>query len=84
MAVLSISLPDTLKSFVEEESTKRNFSTSSEYVRALIRQEQNRIAREELEEKILEGLNSQPGVTLTEDSWEEIKLEARRRAGKIK
>jgi len=84
MAVLSISLPEPLKIFVEEESTKKHYSTSSEYIRDLIRKEQNRIAREELEEKILEGLNSKPGVVLTEESWEEIKKEARKRAGKLK
>ena len=40
---MNISLPDSLKSFVDEQVTDRGFGTSSEYVRELIRKDQDRM-----------------------------------------
>ena len=42
MSTMNISLPDTLKSFVDELVAERGFGTISEYVRELIRKEQDR------------------------------------------
>ena len=42
MSTMNISLPDTLKTFVDEQVSQRGYGTSSEYVRALIRKEQER------------------------------------------
>ncbi|WP_225032081.1 type II toxin-antitoxin system ParD family antitoxin [Paraburkholderia sp. XV] len=39
---MNISLPDTLKSFVDEQVCERGEGTSSEYVRELIRRDQQR------------------------------------------
>jgi len=39
---MSISLPDSLKSFVDEQVAERGFGTISEYVRELIRKDQDR------------------------------------------
>jgi len=36
---MSISLPDTLKSFIDEQASQRGYGTSSEYVRELIRKD---------------------------------------------
>ena len=36
---MNISLPDSLKSFVDEQVTQRGYGTSSEYVRELIRRD---------------------------------------------
>ena len=41
MSTMNISLPDALKSFVDEQVTKRGYATSSEYVRELIRADQD-------------------------------------------
>ena len=40
---MNISLPDTLKSFVDEQVSQRGYGTSSEYVRELIRKDQDRL-----------------------------------------
>lgn len=37
MSTMNISLPDTLKNFVDEQVSQRGYGTSSEYVRELIR-----------------------------------------------
>ena len=42
MSTMNISLPDTLKSFVDEQVSQRGYGTSSEYVRELIRKDQGR------------------------------------------
>lgn len=42
MTTMNISLPDSLKAFVDEQVSQRGFGTSSEYVRELIRREQDR------------------------------------------
>jgi antitoxin ParD1/3/4 len=39
MSTMNISLPDSLKSFVDEQVAQRGFGTSSEYVRELIRKD---------------------------------------------
>jgi antitoxin ParD1/3/4 len=42
MSTMNISLPDPLKSFVDEQVKERGYGTSSEYVRELIRKDQER------------------------------------------
>ena len=42
MTTMNISLPAALKSFVDEQVASRGYGTSSEYVRELIRKDQDR------------------------------------------
>jgi antitoxin ParD1/3/4 len=48
MSTMNISLPQALKSFVDEQVSNRGFGTSSEYVRELIRKDQERLQLREL------------------------------------
>jgi antitoxin ParD1/3/4 len=57
MSTMNISLPEGLKSFVDEQVSSRGFGTSSEYVRELIRKDQDRL---HLRGLLLEGGNSVP------------------------
>jgi antitoxin ParD1/3/4 len=57
MSTMNISLPDSLKSFVDEQVATRGYGTSSEYVRELIRKDQDRFRLREL---LLEGAASTP------------------------
>ncbi len=50
---LNISLPDTQRVFVEEKIKKEGYGTISEYVRQLIREEQRKDERKELELEFL-------------------------------
>ncbi|MEO8501193.1 MAG: type II toxin-antitoxin system ParD family antitoxin [Vicinamibacteria bacterium] len=43
MSTMNISLPETLKSFVDQQVNKRGYGTASEYVRELIRHDQDRL-----------------------------------------
>ena len=59
MSTMNISLPDSLKSFVDQQVTQRGYGTSSEYVRELIRKDQDRL---HLRGLLLEGAASAPAA----------------------
>ena len=57
MATMNISLPEPLKTFVDEQVAGGSYGTSIEYVRALIRNDQD---RQRLRNLLLEGASSAP------------------------
>lgn len=57
MTTMNISLPDTLKSFVDDQVSARGYGTSSEYVRDLIRKDQDKL---QLRGLLLAGASSAP------------------------
>ena len=59
MSTMNISLPDALKSFVDEQVNQGSYSTSSEYVRELIRKDQDRL---HLRGLLLAGAASAPAA----------------------
>ena len=60
MSTMNISLPETLKSFVDQQVRSRGYGSSSEYIRELIRKDQD---RQHLRGLLLEGAASPPAVT---------------------
>ena len=58
MAVVNISLPDQMKTYIDERLGEGRFSSTSEYFRDLVREDQKRRAQERLEKLLLEGLES--------------------------
>ena len=70
MASLNISLPQSLKDYVEGQVQAAGYSTPSEYVRELLRQDQQRRAEQKLEALLLEGLNSGDPIEITPEYWE--------------
>ena len=60
MSTMSVSLPDGLKSFVDEQVATGGYRTSSEYVRELIRRDRD---RQRLRELLLDGAQSPPAST---------------------
>jgi len=81
MSSLNISLPKSMKDFVESAVREGGYSTPSEYVRSLIREERKRKAERELEAFLLAGLDSGEPVEVTPTFWEQKRSEllARRR-----
>ena len=43
MSTMNISLPDTLKAFVDKQVSQGSYGTSSEYLRELIRKDKDRL-----------------------------------------
>lgn len=78
MESMNISLPEPLKEFVDRQIASGRYSTASEYVRELIREDEKRKAEERLEALLLEGLQGQESE-LTREDWTAIRKEARAR-----
>jgi len=57
MSTMNISLPDALKDFVDAQVAQGGYGTSSEYVRELIRKDQDRL---QLRTLLLQGGASAP------------------------
>ena len=59
MATMNVSLPDPMKDWVEAQAATGRYSNASDYVRDLIRRDQERVAQlAELQQLITEGLES--------------------------
>jgi antitoxin ParD1/3/4 len=56
MSTMNISLPETLKSFVDSQVADGDYGSSSEYMRELLRKEQDRVRLRRL---ILDGMESE-------------------------
>ena len=74
---MNISLPESLKAFVDEQIAERGYGTSSEYVRELIRKDQDRLRLRRL---LLEGAASAPVAPADSAYFESLRADVRRRA----
>lgn len=72
---MNISLPEALKDFVDDQVSARGYSTSSEYVRELIRKDQD---RQRLRGLLLEGAASPKAVRADEDYFDRLRQSGRR------
>ncbi len=70
MSSLNISLPKTLREYVEGQVENNGYTTPSEYVRTLIREDQKRKAIERSEGLLLEGIASGETVEVNRAFWE--------------
>ncbi len=80
MQSMNISLPDQMKHYVERQIAQGRYSSASEYVRELIRADEKYKAEEQLEARLLEGLNSAESEMTPED-WQAIRGSAMARLG---
>ncbi len=67
MQSMNISLPEPLKQFVELQIASGRYSSASEYVRELIRDDEKRRAEERMEALLLRGLESSASEWTQED-----------------
>ncbi|TDD67611.1 type II toxin-antitoxin system ParD family antitoxin [Jiangella aurantiaca] len=74
MSTMNISLPEPLKAFVEQQVAERGYGTSSEYVRELIRRDQD---RQHLRALIVEGAESAPADVADAAYFERLRALAR-------
>lgn len=58
MSTMNVSLPDELKSYVDEQVGDGGYGSTSEYVRDLIRRDKD---RQQLRRVLLDGASSSPG-----------------------
>ena len=77
MSTMNISLPETLKTFVDTQVSEGDYVSSSEYVRDVLRKEQDRVRLREL---LLEGAAS----PVSENIWNAEHFEKMRERIKAK
>lgn len=75
---LNISLPDSLRSWVLDQVEHGGFSSASEFVRHLLREEQKRQVQDFVDAKLRQGLASGPSIPMTDKQWEELRRDSRK------
>ena len=75
MRTMNISLPDPMKQYVEEQVTAGDYSSASEYMRELVRADQKRNAKVQLEQTLLESLLEGEPQEATPEFWATLRDE---------
>jgi antitoxin ParD1/3/4 len=73
MTTLNISLPESMQAYVDQQVAEGGFSTASEYIRQLVREDQKRAAKQRLEALLMEGIESGPPSEMTAADWDELR-----------
>ena len=74
---MSFALPETMRTYIDARVSTGNYGNTSEYIRDLVRRDQEEQARKRLRELIEEGLASGPGQQRTNADNEELLAIAR-------
>lgn len=67
MATMTISLPEPMREFIENEVAAGDYGSASELFREMVRDRQKRKAQERLEMLLLEGLESGEPIEVTDE-----------------
>ena len=82
MATMNVSLPDPMKGWVEAQTRSGRYSNASDYVRDLIRKDQDRAAKiEQMKRLVNEGLESGVGDRSMNELLQAARAEAEARHG---
>ena len=84
MNTMNIAIPKQLKDFVQRQVKQRGYSSVSEYVRDLIREDQGLQTLAALEVEVIKGLESGQSMPMTKKDWQNIREEVSRRAATSK
>ena len=84
MTTVTISLPESLRAFIDHQVATKGYGNVSEYFRSLLREAQKEEEDGRLEVLLLEGLASGDDVPVTPEFWKDLKAEARKIAAKHK
>ena len=82
MKSMNISLPDSMRAYIEEQVARGGYSTVSEYFRELVRQDQKQKAQERLEVLLLQGLDSGTATSMNAEDWENVRQSVREQVAK--
>jgi antitoxin ParD1/3/4 len=78
-ASLNISLPEPMKEWVEAQVAAGGYGTTSEFFRQLLRAEQQRQLRQEIDDNLHAALDSGASTPMTKKDWDRIRREGRKR-----
>ena len=77
MTTVTISLPESLKAFIDHQLATKGYGNVSEYFRSLLREARKEEEDARLETLLLEGLASGEDIQMTPEFWKDLKAEAR-------
>jgi antitoxin ParD1/3/4 len=83
-ASMNISLPESMKQWVDAQVENGGYGTASEFIRELLRQEQKRRARAQIDANLLDALDSGKSEPMTAKEWEEVRREGHKLAASRK
>ena len=78
---MSFALPELMRSYIDERVKSGAYGNTSEYLRDLIRRDQEELAKKRLRELMEEGLNSGPAHEMTPADWAGLRKAALGRKG---
>jgi len=81
MASLNVSMPDGMREYVDERTEEGNFGTPTEYIRSLVRQDQQVREKQLLEKKLLEALDDDRVEEVTPEFFERLRAFATEKVG---
>ena len=84
MTTVTISLPESLKAFIDRQLATKGYGNVSEYFRSLLRDAQKEEEDARLEALLLEGLAGGDDIPMTPGFWKDLKAKARDIAAKHK
>ena len=84
MTTVTISLPESLKAFIDHQLATKGYGNVSEYFRSLLRDAQKEEEDARLETLLLEGLAGGADIPITPEFWKDLKAEAHAIVGKHK
>ncbi len=73
---MSFALPEPMRVYIDERVKSGAYGNTSEYLRDLIRRDQEAQAAKRLRDLIEEGLASGPGRELSEAGWADLRISA--------
>ena len=81
---MNISLPESMKKYVDQQVETGGYGSVSEYVRELVRRDQKERAQTKLETLLLEGLESGEPIPVTPEYWQKLRRDITARRAKKK
>ncbi len=83
-ATMNISLPESMKKYVDQQVETGGYGSVSEYVRELVRRDQKERAQSKLEALLLEGIESGEPIPVTPEYWKKLRRDIVARRAKKK
>jgi antitoxin ParD1/3/4 len=76
---LSISLPSSLKKWVEEHVARKGYDNTDAFLIDILRREQEQDARDRVDALLVQAIDSGESTPMTAGDWERIRTAGRRR-----
>jgi len=81
---MNLSLPADLREFVDEQVKSGGYGTASEYVRDMLRRARERQLRRQIDEMLIEAVESGANIPMDDADWASIRKAARTQLSKLK